>query len=256
MLNVCFDEGAFYTMRFGLAEKYTHSYFALSYGLIDPKSFDDTREKRINHIYSLCTLEERNEMIKEEKKLFNEIINTAKVEKELRIWYANNAADKCGLYHLACALQGINCKIFVVEMPTSIGSRKPEWEKSWGEADPNDFHACLHLEREVDLAEREAFAKRWESLVAENSVLRVIIDGEVASVPADYLDEQILDLVPIDSEFKAGYLEGMSLGFLSHYLSCGFIDWRIEELIKQGKLVVVHRDNDPERWNMMVLRRC
>ena len=255
MLNVCFDECAYGAMKCGLREESTHSYYALCYGPIHPESFDEIRKIRINQIYALCTLEERVKMIAEEKQRFDDIIDIAKREKELRIWYANNAADKCGLYHLTHALDGIDCKLFVVEMPSNIGFRDPEWEKSWGEADPDDFADCLPLAREVDMSKRDAWTKKWDKLVAENSTLRILLNGEVTSVPTDYLDEEILSFAPVDVDFKAGYLVGITLGRSAHYIACGYAEWRIEELIKQGKLIVVDRDDDPELWNMMILRR-
>ena len=129
MLNVCFDESTFGAMRFGLREKSSHSYYALSYGPIESEIFDDVQEKRIHQVYRACSLEERNEMVKKEKQRFNDIINVVKRDKKIRVWFANNAADKCGLYHLVHSLRGVECRIFVVEMPPDIGFRDPSWEK-------------------------------------------------------------------------------------------------------------------------------
>ncbi len=255
MLNVCFDECAFGAMRFGLQEESNYSYYALAYGPIKPEVFDEVREKRIHQIYEACSLEERNEMIAEEKQRFNDIIDAAKRDKEIRIWYANNSSDKCGLYHLVHALQGVDCRIFAVEMPSSIGFRDPSWEKAWGEGDPEDFAACLHLAKELRQEEREIMSKKWQRLESENAILRVMVDGEVTSVPADYLDDVILSNAPDGVDFKAGNMVGYTLGRSAHYITCGYAEWRTEELIKQGKLIVVHRDDDPELWNMMILRR-
>lgn len=255
MLNVCFDECAFGAMRFGLREESTYSYYALCYGPIQPDIFDETRKLRVDRIYRSCSKRERNKIVKEEKKRFDYILDTAKKQKELRIWIANNAGDKCGIYHIVHALQGFDCKVFVVEMPSNIGFREPEWEKAWGEAEPEDFIACLHLARELSEAERENMAQKWEKLVAENSTLRVMIDGEVASVPTDYLDNEILSFAPTDKEFKAGYLVGIALGHMAHFITCGYAEWRVEKLVEQGKLTVVYSDSDPKLWNMMILRR-
>lgn len=255
MLNVCFDECAFFTMKLGLREESSHSYYALSYGSIKPEMFDRVREKRIHQIYKACSLEERNEMIAEEKQRFNDIIDAAKRDKEIRIWYANNSSDKCGLYHLVHALQGVDCRIFVVEMPSRIGFRDSSWEKAWGEGEPEDFAACLHWARELSREERETMSQKWRKLENENAILRVMLDGEITSVPADYLDDVILSNAPENVDFKAGNMVGYTLGRSVHYITCGYVEWRIEELIKQRRLIVVHRDDDPERWNMMILRR-
>lgn len=255
MLNVCFDECAFGAMRHGLHERSNYSYYAMSYGPISREVFDATREKRIHQVYRACPLEERIEMIAEEKQRFDDIIKAAKLDKEIRIWYANNSSDKCGLYHLIHALQGVDCKIFVVEMPSNIGFRDPSWEKAWGEADPKDFSACLHLAREISCEERDAMSQKWQRLEEENAMLRVMIDGEITSVPEDYLDDIILSNAPDGVDFKAGNMVGYTLGRSAHYITCGYAEWRTEELIKQGKLIVIKRDDNPELWNMMILRR-
>ncbi len=255
MINICFDECVFGAMKLSLGEKSTYSYNGLCYGKIHPDYFDETRKLRIDRIYSICSQRERNKIFNEDKKRFESLINQVKRDKEARIWYANNASDKCGLYHLIHTLQGIDCKIFAVEMPASTGFRDADWEKSWGEAEPEDFPKCLSLTREIDTKERIELSQKWEKLIAENAELRVIISGEVTSAPVDYLDEKIMEQAPMDGEFKSGYLVGMALGRTSHYLSCGFAEWRVEELINKGALVMVEKNEDPECRNMHILRR-
>ncbi len=255
MINVCFDECVFGAMKFGLKEKSTYSYYGLCYGQIALETFDEIRIKRINKLYSLCSQRERNRMIKKEKQRFDDILNVAKREKTLRIWYANNASDKCGLYHLIDALQEVDCKIFAVQMPSDIGYRDSDWEKSWGEAEPEHFYTCLPLARELKSDERDAMSRKWQQLVIENSLLRIIEDGEVKSVPVDSLDNIILSNAPDDLDFKAGNMVGCTLGCSAHYFSVAFVEWRVEEMIKNGILSVIEKDEDPERWNMMVLRK-
>ena len=256
MINICFDDSTCGAMKHGLREKSTFIYSGLCYGKIHPKFFDETRKSRIDRIFSFCSQRERNKIFKEEKKRFEDLINQIKCDKEARIWYANNASDKCGLYHFIHALQGIDCKIYAVEMPGNIGFRDEDWEKSWGEAEPEDFEECLPLTRLIDAEERDELSQKWEKLIAENSDLRVIISGEVSSVPVDYLDDKIMEQAPTDGEFKSGYLIGMALGKTAHYLSCGFAEWRVEELIKKGALIMVDKNEGPAHWNMYILRRA
>ena len=255
MINICFDASVCGAMKHGLQEKSTYIYNGLCYGKIHPECFEETRKLRIDRIYSLCSKRERNRVFKEEKKRFEDLIDKIKFDKEARIWYANNASDKCGLYYFIHTLQGIECKIYAVEMPGNIGFRDADWEKSWGEAEPEDFEECLSLTRLIDVEERKELSQKWEKLIAENSDLRVIIAGEVTSVPVDYLDDKIMEQAPTNVEFKSGYLVGMALGRTAHYLSCGFAEWRVEELIKKGALIMVEENEDPERWNMHILKR-
>ena len=255
MLNVCFEEGVFYLIRDGLSEKSVCSYVDLCYGRISPEDFDEVRKQRINRVYAECSQKECDEMIFDEKARFECIIKCAVKDKELRLWYANNSADKCGLYHLVHALKDVDCKIFVVKMPDCIGSRSPVGEKSWGEADLDHFAACLPLAKELSAKERDTMADKWERLAALNSELRITIAGEVISVPVDYLDNVILSYAPDDSDFCAGYLVGQAFRYEAHCFNWDFVECRIEYMIKNGKLAVVERKDDPELWNMMVLRK-
>lgn len=234
MLNVCFGECTYGAMRYGLNEKSSYGYYELCYGSIQPEILDEDRK---------------------EKRRFKKILKAAKKEKELRVWYANNATDKCGLYHLVNALQDVDCKIFAVEMPGNLGFRSPDWEKSWGEAEPEDFPACLHLARELNSDERDVISKKWQQLVIENTNLRIIQDGEIVSVPDDYLDDIILSNAPDNTDFLAGNLVGYTLGRSARYFGVGFVEWRIEKMIENGILSIVQKAEDSEYFNRMLLRK-
>lgn len=255
MINVCFDSSVCSAMKCGLGEKSTYVYEGLCYGKINPEYFDGTRKLRIDRIYSFSAPTERDRLFLEEKNCFESLIKQIKRDKEARIWYANNASDRCGLYHLVYRLQEIDCKIYAIEMPSNIGFRNPSWEKGWEEAKPKDFKECLPLTREISIEERNELSEKWEKLIEENADFRTIISGEVASVPADYLDKKIIELLPCDIEFKLGNLIGLALGMIPQYLSCGFIEWRVEELIKQGALIMATDNKDPECRNMKILKR-
>ncbi len=237
MLNVCFSECTYGAMRYGLNEKSSYGYYELCYGPIQPEILDKDRK---------------------DKRRVKKILKTAKREKEIRVWYANNATDKCGLYHLVNALQDVDCKIFVVEMPGDLGFRPSDWEKFWTEVEPEDFLACLHLARELNIDERNVISKKWQQLVIENTNLRIIQDGEIVSVSDDYLDNIILSNAPDTTEFLARKLVGETIGRSARYFGIGFVEWRIEKMIENGIFSVVQEAEDLEdleHWNMMILRK-
>ena len=144
MLNVCLDECAFGAMRLGLREMVVCGYRSLCYGKLVAESFDEARRATVDRAYKLCSQNEREEFMAKEENGFNTVIDTAKKEKALRIWYANNSADKCGLYHILHTLQGVECRIFAVEMPMDIGHTDASREKSWGEAGSFRSYSALH----------------------------------------------------------------------------------------------------------------
>jgi len=245
MLNVCFGESECGLIKCALRNQKTESsYMYLGYGAINPEDFMKSREKWFCKIYPGCSKMTLKRIAAKERQCFNRIMKIARREKELRVWCANNPNSRCGLYHLAYSLQGFDCKIFVVEMPAEVGFRDVGWDKGWAEADCEDVVNCLPLQREIDEVERNMYIRAWEKLVDENFELRVNIDGELASVAEDYLDNEILSRALVDKDIKLGHLVGVALGKSSHYMTAGFAESRIEAMVDKGIITVVKRDCD------------
>lgn len=255
MLNVCFDGGEYGLIRVAMAgEKTNYSYTDMDCGKIHPYGFDEARREWIYNIYSYCSEKEKSKTLKEEHKRFNDIINSAKRDGELRVWRAKNPATMCGFLHLMYSLQNIDCKVFAVDMPDCLGDRDAHWDKSWSEIEPEDVRFCLNLQREISVVERDKYVQTWEQLYNENAELRVIIDGVLTSVPIDYLDDKILSYAPKDVDFKLGNLIGISFGNCSHYLSGGFVESRIEAMIDKGIIEVIKKSDDPQNNGTTVIR--
>lgn len=240
MLNVCFGDSEAGMLKCALrGETVTYSHRLLDLGCIDVEHFAEGRRKWIDNFFSMCSKRTRSKIWKEDRKRFDQIIETATREKELRIWFASSPCSRCGFYYVVFSLQNIDCKIYVVEMPTNIGYREEWCDKSWGEATPDDARNCLKFERLLSDEERSVISKKWEKLAKENAELRLNVEGEVTSLPIDYLDEEIMSYAPKDREFKLGTLVGTTLGKCVHAVSDAFISDRIEEMIDGGLFVVV-----------------
>lgn len=246
MLNICFSAGECMLLKFGLPdERSTYSFEGLNYGRIHSSDFEKAREEWIFNVYALCSEDEKKQMVSEAFQRHADILKIAKRDKELRIWYASNPETMCGFFHLIHSLHGIDCKIYVVEMPSNIGCLPKHHDRSWAETDLDDIQPSLKYQRLIGNLERETYEQIWKLLSNENTELRVNMNGRITSVPVDYLDNEILSYAPINVEFKFGNLAGLAMQS-PHYMSPTFIATRIEAMISNGKITLVERSVDPE----------
>ena len=253
MLNICFNRGECTLLKFGLPdEETTFSYENLDWGRIHPNDFDAAREELIYKSFSPCSEIEKLQMIQEVRERHKDIIKAAKNHQDLRIWCASNPASQCGLFYTVHSLKGIDCRIFIVNMPSDIGCLPPDHDRSWTETDPDDIEPCLRLQREISAPERQIYEQNWEMLANENAELRVNIRGRITSVAVDYFDNEILSYAPVDEDFKLGNLLGYALQ-CPRYLSPSFVEDRIEAMISQGRITLVKRSDDPDFNNATVL---
>ena len=261
MLDVCFGESECGMLKYALRKSnsgVTYSFRGLELGKIDNKNFIEARKQWIDTFFTVCSPKERTKIIKEDIERFEEIIRTAKKGEVLRIWYASTPCSKSGYYHLIYNLQGIDCPILVVEMPASFSSYRSADETvdhSWGEVEPEMMEKGVFLQRELLKEERDAIALKWEKLVQENADLRLNVNGELTSVPEDYLDKEIMAYAP-DGEFAMAKLIGVMLGRSRHGVNDSFVAERIEVLIDKNELTVVKRAKKREDYyRATIIRR-
>ena len=253
MLDICFGASECGMLKYALRKSHngvTYSFCGLEFGKIDEENFIESRKKWIDFAFAICSPKERKKILKEEVARFNEIIETAKKGEVLRIWCATTPCAKSGFYHLIYHLQGIDCPILVVEMPASFSSYRSGDENvdhSWGEVEPKMMEKGVLLQRELLREERDITASKWAKLVEENADLRLNIDGELTSVPIDYMDKEIMDAAPLE-EFKMVTLIGFILAHSRHGVSDSFIAERIEALIERNDLTVIKRAKKREDY--------
>ena len=256
MLNVCFGDSECGALRQALPwEQVTFSYRGLELGRISNDYFDESRKEWIDEFFNICSKRERAKIWKDEQSRVAQIIETAKREKELRIWYASSPCSTCGYYKLVHMLHDTECTIYVVEMPKQLGYRDESCDKSWGEVHPEDMKKCLVLQRELTTKERTEIAQKWEQLAEENEELRLNVNGVLSSVPVDYLDEEILSYAPQDKEFKLGNLVGSVIGKCVHAISDSFISARIESMVDGGIFTVIERPKKHQDYYSKTIMR-
>lgn len=260
MLDICFGESECGMLKQALRKSnqgVIFSFRGLGLGKIDSKNFIGARKEWIDSFFAICSRKTRAKILNEDVARFEEITKAAKRGEILRIWYASSPDSKCGYYHLIYNLQGIDCPILVVEMPVSFSSYRSADEgvdHSWGEVEPKMMEKGIFLQRELSKEDRDIIALKWEKLVQENADVRLNVNGELTSVPKDYLDKEIMSYAP-DGEFKMATLIGLMLGNSRHGISDSFVAERIEVLIDNCELTVVKRAKKREDDYSTILRR-
>lgn len=241
MIEVVFSDSECGAFKVGLKKgaNVICSYTNLELGKLSAKDFDKEREKLLGIYFSDCSKDEIDEIKKQEKERFSKIIEAAKNGSELRIWHSSSPYSKCGYYHLIYNLQGINCRVYAVEMPSEEGYKQESerCDQSWREVNVGCLKKYTSLTVELSKEERTAIADKWHKLIKENAELRINIEGELTSVPINYLDEEILSYAP-KKEYKIVNHIANCLNKCPHGLDVSFFEERIKFLIKSGKLKV------------------
>ena len=252
MLEVCFGDSECGILKYGLQadmKDVIYSYTDLELGKIATANFDVEREQWIDRFFSSCSRRTRAKIKQEEKKRFSKIMDAAKKGRALRIWHASSPYSKCGYYHLIFNLQGMDCRVFAVEMPKDAGYRREieGCDNSWGEVDARDIEKFTSLTVELSKEERAAIATKWAKLSEENADLRLNVGGELTSVSEDYLDDVILGFAP-DGEYEFIKHIANCLVYCPHSLKDSFFADRIEHFIDSGKLEVVKSAKKGEEY--------
>lgn len=250
-MDICFGEVECGMLRIVLRKRndgVIESYRGLDLGHIAPDNFIEFRRQWIDEYFSAYSKHKREKILKEEIARFNTIMSAARNGEVLRVWCGSAPYSKCGFYHLIYSLQGIECPILVVEMPARLMNYKAESaDSSWGQMESHLLERGVLLQRELLDEERKDIAMKWDKLAKENSNLRVNVNGELSSVPDDYLDAEIMSYAP-EGEFKIGKLIGTMLGKSKHHVFDCFVERRIDALIQKNELTVVREAKNPDDY--------
>ncbi|SDB44838.1 protein of unknown function [Pseudobutyrivibrio sp. YE44] len=179
--------------------------------------------------------------------LFNKYLP---VEKNVRIWVSETAESYCGFLWLCNYLECKNINVYILKCPDIVRGR--QIIKRWEQLERKDL--VNNIKNSVKLTETEIsiHARRWEELIKENSLLRVLLGSEVISVNEDFYDFIIRKHLPND-EIKQKTL--ISNIFFSAPIPISNIWYmrRIDYLISQGEIVIVE---DAYNQNERLLKKA
>ncbi len=157
-------------------------------------------------------------------------------EDERLIWIAPaSAPEQAGLYWYLSHFGGAETRFALADFP---------FARNWNAEPP----LCLaelgeeHMAQLFDQCPRVAWdqarfpSQKWGELVEENSLLRVVLDGRLTSVPEHFFDQSILSQCPGDWTRAVRVVGNAMVQFSDarHIVGDDFLTWRLRELIFTG----------------------
>jgi hypothetical protein len=218
----------------------------LSVGDISENQPGIKRKQTLEHLYSVYPNDEGRQAAEEMLKRANEdlkaIRERAAAGEALRIWYSNQPDEMCGLYWFMGQLNQWS----VHDGQVSI-VKLPEWEvdekgnivrkNGWGEVAPGGWHQYLALQKPVLPVFEQSCASHWQELQRENAPLRAKLNGQLISAPETLYDDFILrEIAAEDDEFQEARVIGQVIGKYQLGIGDSWVAFRIEEMIRAGKL--------------------
>lgn len=168
------------------------------------------------------------------------LLTRAQTGEPIRIWYSDAPYAACGFYHAIHQLQGCECDITAVKLPSHMPLDAQRARVSWAEVDPGELADYLPSAAEIPTTVRQAIVAEWERLRRENTDLRAMVNGRLQSVAADFYDTFIRRQLPA-GRFKVAQLIGNVLGRCQLGVGDWLIAQRIKQMIESGELLVVEQ---------------
>ena len=162
-------------------------------------------------------------------------------DEELWIWMGQNQHDVCGYYWLMPQLkdyQGRVMVLFLNNLPF-INEKGHIFYPSWlNEIQPKEFIKAKKLARPITLSEFEVDPDEWFRIVNDGGLVRILEGGKkIASKDDTFYDKEVLKNLTPEWQ-KAWRLVSNTLHRMPVKTGDVFIEWRIRQLIEQGKIEV------------------
>jgi hypothetical protein len=219
---------------------------ALSIGDISEEQPGAKRKQTLNQLYSVYPYNEADQLAQEMLQNAVEDLNAVRERtaagESIRIWYSNHPDELCGLYWFLWQRnqwKAPDGQVYLIKLP--------EWEAdengiilrrvSWGEVGAGEWHRYLNLQQSVTPVFCHSCSTHWISLQMENAPLRVVLNGQLVSVPETIYDDFIVrEIAKEEGEFQEARIVGRVLGKYQLGICDAWIALRIEEMIRAGKL--------------------
>ncbi len=162
-------------------------------------------------------------------------------EEEIWIWMAQNQHDVCGYYWLMQQLspwQGRVMVLYLNNLPF-INEKGQIFYPSWlSDIQPTEFLKAKKLARPITLSEFEIDPDEWRKIAEENAMIRILEGGKkIAGKEEGFYDNEILKNITGEWQ-KATRVVSNTLHRMPIKTGDIFIEWRIKQLINDGKIEV------------------
>ncbi len=235
---------------------------------VDPISENGIGPQRRAVFRRLCSIWETDrteqhidEQLQNAAAALSAVLERSSDGEPVRIWYSHNPDELCGLYWLMAQLQPLrpHGQVSLIKLP--------EWEVSdndtivrhtgWGEIRPGEWGRYLPLQREANATFISGCAAHWRQLQEENAPLRVLLNGQLVSAPADIYDSFILrEIAAQKEEFVEAHVIGAVLGTYQLGLGDAWVALRIDAMVDSGLLLPVTEAPADEPSYRRILRKA
>ncbi|MEG0772650.1 DUF3658 domain-containing protein [Clostridium sp.] len=238
----------------------------LSVGDISENQPGIKRKQTLENLYSVYPNDEGHHAAQEMLKRVNEDLKTvqerAAAGEFLRIWYSNQPDEMCGLYWFMEQLNQWKVhgrQVSIVKLPELEPDEKGNLvqKSGWGEVAPGEWHRYLALQKPVLPVFEQSCASHWQELQRENAPLRATLNGQLISAPETLYDGFILrEIAAEGEEFQEAMVIGRVIGKYQLGIGDSWIAFRIEEMIRAGKLESVTAVAKDMPIYHRVLKKC
>ncbi|WP_088189237.1 DUF3658 domain-containing protein [Desulfosporosinus sp. FKA] len=238
----------------------------LSVGDISEKQPGIKRKQTLEHLYSVYPhdvgMQAAQEIVKRAKEDLKKVQGRAERGESLRIWYSNQPDEMCGLYWFMDQLNQWKVpskQVAIVKLPEWEADEKENIvrKSGWGEVAPAEWHRYLALQKPVLPVFEQSCAAHWQELQKENAPLRATLNGQLISVPETLYDDVILrEIAAEGEEFQEVKVIGQVIGKYQFGIHDSWVAFRIEEMIREGKLEVVSAVAEDMPVYHQVLKKC
>ncbi len=217
---------------------------ALSVGDISETEPGEKRKAELAGLWAMDSAENAEvaeKMLAEARGALETLRQRAACGEVVRVWQSPGADAACGIRSLAAWLRPLGFDKLRVERV-----RLPEFEArpdgtavrydGWGEVEPWHW-AALADPTPLPAPALNALAQEWALLAAQNAPLRAVVNGRLVSVPEDFYDCFVLEVLRAQPQkFREAEAIGRLLCTLRPGVSDGFAARRIEALVQKGLL--------------------
>jgi hypothetical protein len=169
----------------------------------------------------------------------DEFRNAVAEVRDRVIWVApRNAQEMSGLFWYLHEFGGSGAHMIVADHPLT-GGWAGEPPLSLGELPPELVSQLLDGPRQPWDSSRFP-ADKWDSLMAEDTLLRIVQDGQLRSVPPDIFDDAVVRNCPAEWTRWSRVMGNAMADLMNegHAVDESFIRWRFFELVASGRLQV------------------
>ena len=157
------------------------------------------------------------------------------------IWMAQNQHDVCSYYWLMSQLKDYQGKIEVLylnNLPFINEKGLIFYPQHLHEIQPKEFLKAKKLARPITPSEFEVDPDEWKKLCNENAFVRILEGGKkITSKEEVFYDKDLLTHITTDFQ-KLNKILNQTLSKMKIQTGDVFLAWRIQELIKEEKLIV------------------